>query len=112
MPTKPNTISILSYPITGAMWVAGRREFEKQARLYHEANKYEIASAIADRAPEEIYVAMAILRADSEELVRLRRIAELLNKYPFLVNYDEHLTSAELKAAREVDDILDALFQR
>lgn len=42
----------------GRMWVAGRDEFVKQADRFNAADRHEMASAIADRAPEHIVKAM------------------------------------------------------
>lgn len=42
----------------GRMWVAGRDEFVKQADRFNAADRHEMASAIADRAPEHIFKAM------------------------------------------------------
>lgn len=44
--------------LDGKMWVAGRDEFVKQADRFNAADRHEMASAIADRAPEHIAKAM------------------------------------------------------
>jgi hypothetical protein len=43
--------------MTGQGWSAARRVFEAEARAYGAADRYEMASAIADRAPEKIVAA-------------------------------------------------------
>jgi len=42
----------------GAMWVEGRIAFENEATKFNAADRFEMASAIADRAPENIFRAM------------------------------------------------------
>jgi hypothetical protein len=42
----------------GQMWSAGRKAFDNEAEKWRSADRYEQASAIADRAPEIIYRAM------------------------------------------------------
>jgi hypothetical protein len=44
--------------ITGDQWVAGRDAFVRYADRYRDARTYELASAIADVAPAEIYKAI------------------------------------------------------
>ena len=50
-------IEELKHP-TGEMWVAGRVVFQEEAERFRAADRYELASAIADRAPEKILFAM------------------------------------------------------
>lgn len=44
--------------VNGEMWVAGRKVFEAEAEAYRIAQSTALAMALADRAPEKIYLAM------------------------------------------------------
>ena len=52
----------------GQMWITGRGAFVIEGEKYQKADRYEMASAIADRAPENILRAMlqSILQSKEE----------------------------------------------